>query len=80
MTQFVVKYMARVNNDWFEIIRYDSGHGCPHKDILSPEGVVLRKVWFDYLNNTQTLTLAIQDMKDNHEFYRARFLKWLEND
>jgi len=79
VTQFVVKYNSRINDNWIEVIRYDSGHECPHKDILSPEGRVLRKVWFDYLDNAQALTLAIQDLKENYEFYRARFFKWLKS-
>jgi hypothetical protein len=61
----------------------DSGHRCPHKDILIPsengfsdgiipdvEGKVLRKVWYDFLDNSQALTMAVTDIKDNHEFIK----------
>ena len=59
-----------------EIIRFDSGHGCPHKDILGEDGKVLRKVWFELLDNKQGLDLAIRDLKDNSELYIERYRKW----
>jgi len=60
-----------------KVLRYDSGHECPHKDILNLEGEVIRKVWYDFLDNSQAL-MAITDIKDNYEFYRERYLKWLK--
>jgi len=53
-------------------------HGCPHKDILDPTGSVVRKVWFELLDNQQGLDLAIKDLKDNYELYIERFKKWLK--
>lgn len=77
---FVVKLMSSfgVREDWYEVIRYDSGHDCPHKDILNTDGEVIRKVWYDFLDNSQALTLAIKDIKENYEFYRERYKKWLK--
>lgn len=60
------------------MLRYDSGHECPHKDILNTKGGVIRKVWYDFLDNSQALTMAVTDIKDNYEFYRERYLKWLK--
>jgi len=31
--EFVVKLLFFSRNEWHEILRYDSGHDCPHKDI-----------------------------------------------
>ncbi|MFA4828698.1 MAG: hypothetical protein WC855_02590 [Thermodesulfovibrionales bacterium] len=42
------------------------------------QGAVIRKVWYDFLDNSQALTMAITDIKDNYEFYRERYLKWLK--
>lgn len=78
VSEFVVKFLALFEGAWHEIIRYDSGHDCPHKDILDIYGNVLRKVWYDFLNNAQALTLAVTDIKDNVEFYKERYLKWLK--
>lgn len=77
VSEFVVKLLAVYEGEWHEIVRYDSGHACPHKDILDKEGRVIRKVWYDFLDNGQALTMAITDIKDNYGFYNERYLKWL---
>ena len=78
VTEFVVKLLSLLEAEWHEILRYDSGHDCPHKDILDINGEVIRKVWYDFLDNGQALTMAITDIKDNFEFYRERYQKWLK--
>ena len=78
VTAFVVKLLCEFGGKYYEVLRYDSGHECPHKDILNTEGRVIRKVWYDFLDNSQALTMAITDIKDNCEFYRERYLKWLK--
>ena len=78
VTEFVVKLLCMFEGEWHEILRYDSGHGCPHKDILNIDGEVIRKVWYDFLDNGQALTMAITDIKDNFEFYIERYQKWLK--
>ena len=47
-----------------------------NKDILDPTGSVVRKVWFELLDNQQGLDLAIKDLKDNYLLYIERFEKW----
>jgi len=76
--EFVVKLLLMLEGNWHEIMRYDSGHDCPHKDILNINGDVIRKIWYDFLDNGQALTMAITDMKDNFEFYKERYQKWLK--
>jgi len=76
--EFVVKLLCEFSGKWHEVLRYDGGHGCPHKDILDPSGRVIRKIWYDFLSNSQALTMAISDMKDNYEFYKERYLEWLK--
>ena len=78
VTEFVVKLLSAFEGEWHEILRYDGGHGCPHKDILNTDGKVIRKIWYDFLDNGQALTMAITDIKDNFEFYKERYQKWLK--
>ena len=73
---FVVKLVLKVGTTYYELIRFDSAHGCPHKDILDVNGKSKKKVWFELLNNKQGLDLAVRDLKDNHEIYIERFKKW----
>jgi hypothetical protein len=76
--EFVVKLLCELNGEWHEVLRYDSGHGCPHKDILNTQGEIIRKVWYDFLGNSQALTMAITELKDNYEVYKERYSKWLK--
>jgi len=70
---FVVKLVLKWEDRYYEIVRFDSGHDCPHKDILNAQGEVIRKVWYEFLDNKQGLDLAIKDLKDNFEIYVERF-------
>ena len=74
---YVVKLVLSVDKKYYEIIRFDSAHGCPHKDILDEMGAVARKIWFESLDNQQGLDMAVKDTKDNYELYIQRFKKWL---
>lgn len=78
VAEFIVKLLSMFEDKWYEILRYDSGHGCPHKDILNAYGEVVRKIWYDFLDNGQALTMSIKDIKENFEFYKERYLKWLK--
>jgi hypothetical protein len=75
--EFVVKYYATIENINYEVIRFDSFHKCPHKDILRPDGSVERKVFYEFMSNKQGLNFAVLDIKENYPFYRERFIKWL---
>ena len=74
---FMVKLILSLHDVYHEVVRYDSAHNCPHKDILNVNGNVERKVWFELLDNKQGLDLAIKDLKDNDELYVERFKRWL---
>jgi len=76
---FVVKLVIKYKNKYYEVVRFDTAHDCPHKDTLDEKGNIIRKTWFEFLDNKQALDLAIKDLKDNHEIYIERFKKWLKN-
>ena len=78
IVSFVVKLIVFGSSGYHEVIRFDSAHGCPHKDILNVDGSVRRKVWYKLLSNKQGLDLAIRDLKDNVEMYIERYEKWLK--
>ena len=50
----------------------------PRSYILDQKGNIVRKTWFEFLDNKQALDLAIKDLKDNNEIYIERFKKWLK--
>ena len=74
---YVVKLLIRVDEKYYEIIRFDSAYGCPHKDTIDDKEEVVRKTWFESLDNKQGLDMAVKDIKDNYELYIERFTKWL---
>ena len=78
LIRFVVKLVLKASDSFFELVRFDSGHECPHKDILKPNGDLSRKVWYESLDNEQALDIAVKDLKENHDFYIERFKKWLK--
>ena len=78
IVDFVVKLILKIGQELYEVIRFDSAHGCPHKDILAPDCSIKRKVWYELLDNKQALDLAVRDLKDNGDIYIERFKKWLK--
>lgn len=76
LLRYVVKLVIKQDDGYHEVIRFDSAHDCPHKDILGANGKVKRKVWFESLDNKQGLDVAIRDLKDNFEMYVERYEKW----
>jgi hypothetical protein len=66
---YVVKLLLIEGEDYYEVIRFDSAHRCPHKDTINQNGDVIRKTWFEFLDNQQGLDMAIKDIKDNFELY-----------
>lgn len=74
---FTVKLLCDIGGRRYEVVRFDSAHDYPHKDILDTDGRVIRKVWYYYLSNSEVVTLAIADIKEHYEFYRERYAKWL---
>lgn len=78
LIEFVAKYIALIEDEEIEILRYDSGHGISHLDILNPAGEVKEKIWLPHLTFAQAFTQARQDIEENYLLYRERFLQWKE--
>jgi len=38
---YVVKLLLWKSKRYYEVVRFDSAHGCPHKDILDEKGKLL---------------------------------------
>ena len=74
--EFRIQYEAFIENQWFSIVRYDTAHGRPHRDILRPSGRETKE-WFDEYSFAQVLTFGQNDIMENWPAYRARFLKEL---
>jgi hypothetical protein len=71
--RFVIQYEILVQDEWAGITRFDTVHNAVHRDLISPDGTVLKK-WFLQLNFGEGLTFAYNDIEENWEKYREWYL------
>jgi hypothetical protein len=77
IVEFRIQYEALIGEMWRPIIRYDSAHGDPHKDILHPDGTQTKE-WFALYSNVEALTIGQRDIMENWPAYRARYEKEMQ--
>ncbi len=73
ITKFVVQLEVKAGDVWKEVVRYDCSHDFAHKDCYNIKGQC-RKVHL-HLDYEDALTLADEDLNENWETYRERFLR-----
>ncbi|MCK4391263.1 MAG: hypothetical protein KAV83_13615 [Desulfobacterales bacterium] len=71
---FVVQYETFINGKWFPVVRYDTSHGFAHRDLLNIKHEK-RKTPLFITDKNDALTFAENDIKDNWEVYKQRFLR-----
>lgn len=73
---FTVQYEATVDDERVPVVRYDTAHGRPHRDVLDRRGETIRKDWLpESLGNKGALEEANQDLRTNWGQYRKAFLR-----
>ena len=73
VAEFVVQLEIKTGGIWKEVIRYDCAHDYTHKDCYNIKGQCRKiNLYLDYKN---ALTLADDDIHENWEIYREKFLK-----
>jgi hypothetical protein len=70
---FVVNYVATISGKDHSVVRYDTRHGFPHRDVVRPSGGVVRKERLPDVGRQALVDLAIDDLKANWQTYRRRF-------
>ena len=74
LADIVVQYEAFIRDEWVAVVRYDTSHGYPHRDVLHPNGAK-DKHFLSFPDLKAFLQYAEQDLRDRWEWYRERFLK-----
>ncbi|MBI3536647.1 MAG: hypothetical protein HY070_03655 [Chloroflexi bacterium] len=69
---FRVQYEALIGSEWRAIVRYDTAHGFPHRDLMHPDGAE-EKNDFSNRSNAEILTLGQEDIKRNWRVYREGY-------
>ncbi len=76
VVEFRIQYEALMNGEWIVIVRYDSAHGRPHRDLIHSDGSETKE-WFDIHSSAEVLTIGQRDIMENWPAYRNRFEKEL---
>lgn len=71
---FVIQLEITIDDRVYPMVRYDSAHGQPHRDILDAAGQVIAKEWlpFDFKRASD---YAHTDIRANWRQYREDFLR-----
>lgn len=59
---------------WRPVVRYDTSHGLPHKDMLDLNGQLKEKIWLYNMSYEDALSYAEKDINANWEVYKKNFL------
>jgi len=71
--KFTVQLEIKIGDAWKEVIRYDCEHNYAHKDCYNIKGLC-RKMNL-HLDYEDALTLADDDINENWEIYKEKFLR-----
>lgn len=71
--EFVVQLEVFVTGEWKQVVRYDCAHDFAHRDLYNLKGE--RKKEELQMSYEGALTFADDDIDDNWEVYRERFLR-----
>jgi hypothetical protein len=75
--EFVVQYEAVISGEWQPIVRYDTVHGFAHKDIIKPNGEIIKQPLF-FESYNLAFTFATIELKANWKQYRDSFEKGIK--
>lgn len=70
--RFIVQYEALIDGKWYPVVRYDTAHRRPHKDLLHPDGSQEKIEFYSYTQE-EVLTIGERDIKFNWQQYRTQF-------
>jgi len=74
ITRFRIQFEALIEGKWYAIVRYDTAHGFPHRDLIHPDGAQ-DKLDFPGWDRNEVLTYGERDIKANWQKYRTEFEK-----
>ena len=73
-TIFRVQYEAFIDGEWRPIVRYDTGHGFPHRALLR-HGRPEERTEYPGRSHAEVLTLGQEDIKRNWRTFRVQHEK-----
>lgn len=73
---FSVQYVARIEERWYPIVRFDTAHGRAHMDISRPDGTQETVPLPSNLDYADLFDMAVEDIHLRWRSYRERYLRW----
>jgi hypothetical protein len=74
----LVQHEAKVQGQWWPVVRYDMAHGYLHRDVMRPDGTVAEKQAIPYGELGVALTRALDELHRQWSFYRRQFEEWMK--
>lgn len=74
VVEFRIQFEALIDGEWVVIVRYDTAHGHPHRDLMRSDGSETKE-WFETYSNAEVLTIGQRDIMENWPAYRDQFEK-----
>ena len=67
--EFRIQCEAFIAGHWHPIVRYDSAHGRPHRDVLHPDSPETKE-WYPGYRNADVVSIGQRDIAANWLTYR----------
>lgn len=76
VVDFTLQLEIFVDDRWRPVVRYDSAHGRPHRDLLDWKGHVIDKHWLaSTMTNKEAVRFAERELSNNASTYISAFLE-----
>jgi len=74
LVRFCIQYEAWGGDKWTPIVRYDTAHGRPHRDLLHPDGTETKEEFLGY-SAADVMMFGERDIRSNWRRYREAYEK-----
>lgn len=71
VVDFVVQLETFFKGEWKAVVRYNTAHGFPHKDLIYPDGTEIKED-LPRLELSKIVVIAIKDLRENYKLYVGR--------
>ena len=73
VTDMMIQYEAKFEEQWHQVVRYDFAHGFFHRDLILPKGEKVKKA-IEIDDMKLASIYAEEDLKDRWEWYRENYI------
>jgi hypothetical protein len=73
--RYAVQYKTVIEEKIYPVVRYDSAHGYPHRDLLDWNGNVADKIWLAPVDYGTAATEAVATIDQDWRQLREEFLR-----